>query len=116
MLVIGLNKGTTTAQLHGKAENPFKPKEGNGAVLFVITFIIVMFAVAVACFVRSRKLENAKTINFAHLSTDDMKKRYRNGVEIKPSEIAKEKKEQKQTTAATGINDSIAEEDLQELD
>ena len=116
MLVIGLNKGTTTASLQGKAENPFKPKEGNGAILFVITFIIVMFAIAVACFVRSRRLENAKTINFAHLSTDDMKKRYRNGVEIKPSEIAKEKTEQKEAAAPAGINDSMADEDPQELD
>ena len=45
-----------------------------------------------------------------------MKKRYRNGVEIKPSEIAKEKKEQKEAVAATGINDSIADEDPQQLD
>ena len=79
-------------------------------------YIIVMFAIAVACFVRSRRLENAKTINFAHLSTDDMKKRYRNGVEIKPSEIAKEKKEQKEAAAPAGINDSMADEDPQELD
>jgi len=116
MLLIGLNKGTTTAELHGKAENPFKPREGNGAILFVVTFIIVMFAVAVACFVRSRRLENAKTINFSHLNADDMKKRYRNGVEIKPSEIAKEKKVHKESAAPTGINDSIADEDPQELD
>jgi hypothetical protein len=46
-LLIGINKGTTSASLHGKSENPFKPKEGNGAILFVITFIIVMIAVAV---------------------------------------------------------------------
>ena len=67
MLLIGINKGTTSASLHGKSENPFKPKEGNGAILFVITFIIVMIAVAVACFVRSKRNEQDSII-FNHVN------------------------------------------------
>ena len=57
-------------------------------MMFVITFIILMFAVALACYIRSKKLEDSKTINFTHINADDMKKKYRNGVEVKPSEIA----------------------------
>ena len=55
MLLIGINKGSTGAEFNGKLENPNKPSEGNGAVLLVITFIIVMIAVAVTCFVRFKR-------------------------------------------------------------
>jgi hypothetical protein len=70
MLLIGVNKGTTSGYLSGKAENPFKVKEGNGAILFVITFIIVMIAVAVACFVRSKRNEQDSII-FNHMNGSD---------------------------------------------
>ena len=89
LLLIGINKGTTNASLQGRLENPYKAKDGNGAILFVITFIIFMMIIAVACYVRSKRIEKANNQSFTHIKADDMKKRYKNGVEIKPSEFLK---------------------------
>lgn len=89
MLLIGLNKGTVSAELHGKAENPFKPVSSSGAVVFVVIFLIVMFLIALVCFIRAKKNEKDRLVTFAPTTSDDIKKRYRNGVEIKPSEISK---------------------------
>lgn len=101
MLLIGINKGATAAELHGKSENPFKPKEGNGAILFVITFIIVMIAVAVACFVRSKRNEQDSII-FNHMNGSD--ETLNKGL---TDEVESENK-------AAAINDSITEEQEQE--
>lgn len=114
-ILIGLNDGTTTAELHGTTHNTpvdpnsvDKPKQDSGAMMFVITFIILMFAVALACYVRTKKLEDGKAVTFSHISSEDMKKKYRNGVEVKPSEVVKERQ-------TVSINDSLAEEDHQEI-
>jgi cbb3-type cytochrome oxidase subunit 3 len=104
MLLIGINQGTTSAELHGKAENPFKPREGNGAVLFVITFIIVMIAVAVACFVRSKRNEQDSLVNFSEEDSAVNKK----GL------IEEENKEGEGGTGA--INESITEDREEDLD
>jgi hypothetical protein len=87
MLLIGLNQGTTSAELHGKAENPFRPTSTSGAVIFVVIFLVVMFLIALACFIRAKKNEKDRLVTFAPTTAEDMKKRYRNGVEVKPSEI-----------------------------
>jgi hypothetical protein len=89
LLLIGINKGTTNASLQGRSENPYKPKDGAGAILFVITFIIFMLIIAVACYVRSKRIEKQNIHAISHVKADDMKKRYKNGVEIKPSEFLK---------------------------
>jgi len=52
-----------------------------------MTFIIFMLIIAVACYVRSKRIEKANQAAFSHIKADDMKKRYKNGVEIKPSEF-----------------------------
>ena len=70
-------------------ENPYKVKSGGGAILFIITFIIIMLIIAIACYVRSKKLEKVNCHAISHIKADDMKKRYKNGVEIKPSEFLK---------------------------
>jgi len=101
MLLIGINKGATAAELHGKSENPFKPKEGNGAILFVITFIIVMIAVAVACFVRSKRNEQDSII-FNHMNGTDEN--------LKKALTDDEQTENK----SSAINDSITEEKEEE--
>lgn len=100
LLLIGINQGSTSASLHGKSENPFKPKEGNGAILFVITFIIVMIAVAVACFVRSKRNEQDSII-FNHVN--DLNDSLARGEEGEGEE-----NESENNPAA--INDSITEE------
>ena len=104
MLWIGINKGSTSASLHGKSENPFKPKEGNGAILFVITFIIVMIAVAVACFVRSKRNEQ-DSIVFNHMNGSD---------ETLKKGLTDE--EQEGENKGVAINESITEEKEEELD
>ena len=105
MLLIGINKGATAAELHGKSENPFKPREGNGAVLFVITFIIVMIAVAVACFVRSKRNEQDGII-FNHMGGSD---------ETLKKGLTEE--EEQDENKASAINESITEDkEEEELD
>ena len=89
LVLIGINKGTTNASLQGRLENPYKVKSGGGAILFIITFIIIMLIIAIACYVRSKKLEKVNCHAISHIKADDMKKRYKNGVEIKPSEFLK---------------------------
>jgi len=101
MLLIGINKGSSAAALHGKSENPFRPKEGNGAILFVITFIIVMIAVAVACFVRSKRNEQDSII-FNHMNGTDEN--------LKKGLTEEDSTENK----AAAINESITEEKEEE--
>ena len=103
MLLIGINKGSSAAALHGKSENPFRPKEGNGAILFVITFIIVMIAVAVACFVRSKRNEQDSII-FNHM----------NGTDENLKKVLTEEEEDSTENKAAAINESITEEKEEE--
>lgn len=103
MLLIGINKGATAAALHGKSENPFRPKEGNGAILFVITFIIVMIAVAVACFVRSKRNEQDSII-FNHM----------NGTDENLKKGLTEEEEDSTENKSAAINESITEEKEEE--
>lgn len=86
-LLIGLNQGTTDAEIMGAAPNPFKPKTNHGAIIFVIAFLVLMFAIAIFFYFRSQRIEQQRTIVFAGPSDmSETKKRYKNGVEIKPSE------------------------------
>lgn len=86
-LLIGLNQGTTDAEIMGAAPNPFKPKTNHGAIIFVIAFLVLMFAIAIFFYFRSQRIEQQRTIVFAGPSDmSENKKRYKNGVEIKPSE------------------------------
>ena len=105
-LLIGLNQGTTDAEIMGAAPNPFKPKTNHGAIIFVIAFLVLMFAIAIFFYFRSQRIEQQRTIVFAGPSDmSETKKRYKNGVEIKPSEQSKSK---------TAINES--NNDMEELD
>jgi len=49
------------------------------AIVFVILFLVLMVGVALFFFFRARAAEKANVVTFS-------KPRYRNGVEIKPSE------------------------------
>lgn len=105
-LLIGLNQGTTDAEIMGAAPNPYKPKTNHGAIIFVIAFLVLMFAIAIFFYFRSQRIEQQRTIVFAGPSDmSETKKRYKNGVEIKPSEQSKSK---------TAINES--NNDMEELD
>jgi cbb3-type cytochrome oxidase subunit 3 len=94
--------------MHGKSQNPYKVRRGSGALWFVIFFFILMGGVAGFFYYRHRKLEAEKTITFA-TNVDETKKRYKDGVEIKPSDSKKEPLNKKTTTA---VNESNIEESL----
>lgn len=54
-------------------------------MIFVLTFLFLMVTMALAFFYKARKAEQERVVTFA-------KPRYRNGVEVKPSEAAKASK------------------------
>ena len=98
-IVIGLNKGTTHAEIRGSSPDPFKHlQEKTGAIVFVMIFLVIMVVIALFFFFRAKKLEKERTVTFAPPSGSEPKKRYRNGVEIKPSEGG--------SSSRTAINES----------
>jgi len=88
--MIGLNKGVENGVIHGKNENPFRiiHKSGGAAIVFVILLLLILFGVAVLCFIRAKKNEKDRVVTFAPTTQADAKKTYKNGVEVKPSEIS----------------------------
>lgn len=106
-LLIGLRADNTDAEIHGAATNPFKKVEDTGpALIFVVIFLVVLVLVAIACYIRSKRIEKQREVYFDGPSsvTDPTeteagktdKPRYKNGVEIKPSEAAQLEKQQKE--------------------
>ena len=61
-ILLGINDGTSTANLIGKTANPFLKKQGNGALIFVIIFVVLMLMVAAACYIRAKRNERMNTI------------------------------------------------------
>ena len=62
-----------------------------------------MILVALLCYIRAKRIEKRNIVEFNHVNQDDLKKRYKDGVEIRPSDLKKDKK--------TLINDSINNDD-----
>jgi hypothetical protein len=109
MLLIGLNNDSTSAKIHGKAVNPFLPKEKtNGPVIVVIVLLLLMFAIALGCFIRAKKNERDRIVTFAPTTQSNAKKTYKNGVEVKPSELDKADRRH-------AINTSVNEEREEQL-
>jgi hypothetical protein len=52
LIMIGVNKGTTSAFMVGEAPDPNRPKKKMGATIWVVLFIISMIALSIALFVR----------------------------------------------------------------
>jgi amino acid permease len=51
--MLGINKGTTTAVMVGEAPNPLRHlREGIGATIWVVLFIITMITISIALYVR----------------------------------------------------------------
>ena len=46
-----------------------------------------MIAVAAACYIRAKRIEQRNIVEFNHVDQDALKKQYKDGVEIKPSEF-----------------------------
>jgi hypothetical protein len=89
-IVIGLNKGIVHASIEGKSEDPVIKREKTGAIVFIMCFFTVTTIVALCFFHKAMDREKEQKVVFA--APD--KKRYRNGVEIKPN---------------TGLNESTEE-------
>lgn len=108
MLLIGLNNDSSKAKIHGKAVNPFLPKEKtNGPVIVVIILLFVLFAIALGCFIRAKKNERDRIVTFAPTTQTNAKKTYKNGVEVKPSELD-------QGVRTHAINNSLINEEKEE--
>ena len=56
LVIMGINKGTTSAVMIGDAPNPIKPESGGGATVWVILFIVSMIAISIGLFVRQQQL------------------------------------------------------------
>lgn len=56
LIILGVNKGTTSAYLTGEAPDPNRPRKTMGATIWVILFIITMIAISIALFVRQQKV------------------------------------------------------------
>ena len=58
LLLIGLNNDSENAKIHGKAVNPFLPKEkSNGPVIVVCLILLTLFGIAIGCFIRAKNNE-----------------------------------------------------------
>lgn len=75
-----------TTEFVGKAPNPYD--RSYGLVIFVIAFLSVLTVIALFIYFRSKKLEEERTVVFGHEQSAEKTTRYKNGVEIKPSERA----------------------------
>jgi len=101
-MAFGLGKGVEYATIVGHRDNQHLPKKyATTIALFVIGIIVVAILI---CVLKKRQEENERTVTFkrTHEGQIEPKKRYRNGVEIKPSEFSQPKE--------TAINETV--EDL----
>ena len=64
----------------GEYGDTYGEKGGNGLVIFVIIFLLVLTGIAIFIYFRAKRLEAERTVTFEHST------RYKNGVEIRPSE------------------------------
>ena len=110
MVMLGLNTGgSSNARISGKAMDPnLKKGKNEGAIVGVIMAMLIMFGIALFCFLKAKKNERERVVTFAPTTQTNAKKVYRNGVEVKPSELDQNK------SAKFGINDSAADIDNEE--
>ena len=120
MLLIGLNKNTNDAEIVGASRDPHrnsqKDRQRSGhTAFFVIFFITLAIIIAGLCYYRAKRNEQARTITFKVpkplLSEEGQTvRRYKDGVEIKPSEYLKMKEEDKNKESLTSIKSTAINE------
>jgi hypothetical protein len=66
--------------------------------------MLALFGIAVGCFIKAKNNEKSRIVHFTPKTQEKAKREFRNGVEVKPSELGKESKN-------TAINDSRVEND-----
>lgn len=109
MIMLGVNKGTNVVKIAGKTNNPNvsptpppKRRSSNG-LFFLLLFIFILVIIALSCYLRAKKNERDRTVTFSTTAQSSAKKTYRNGVEVKPSDLS--------AKVNTRINDSVIDED-----
>lgn len=97
-----MNLGNKNALISGKVNNPLTPTPNNSgnAAKFILLSLLLLLVVAFACWLRYQKNERDRTVTFNSKAQSSAKKTYRNGVEVKPSDLNK-------VGATTTINDSV---------
>lgn len=56
-LHIGLRKDNIDAEIHGHAKNPNIKNESNPTLMYVVIFLAVLVIIAIACWIRSKRIE-----------------------------------------------------------
>lgn len=102
-LVLGLNKGNPDASMTYPEIDDGKRNRTIGIVgLFVLAYLVIMLILALICYLRSKRLKGREvTFDGPSTVTDPTEtehgkkesKKYKNGVEVMPSEAQKIKKE-----------------------
>ena len=106
-LVLGLNKGNLDATMtYPDTDDDGRHKTLNMVGLFVGIYFILVLLLALICFIRSKRLKEREVVFDGPSSVTDPtqteygmkenKPKYKNGVEVMPSEAQKIKKEQKE--------------------
>lgn len=90
-----------SVKFEGSSPNPYG--KSNGLVVFIILFLLVLTCIALFVYWKAKKSEMEREIHFP-----DNKTRYKNGVEIKPSEMKNDKKTK--IVANTAVNESTIED------
>lgn len=67
--------------------------------------MLMLLVVSAACYLRAKKNERDRTVTFSTNAQDSAKKTYRDGVEVKPSDLGSSKGQ-----IQTRINDSVVED------
>ena len=104
MLVLGLNKGNLDATMTYPDTSSSRVNQTIGMVaLFVLIYLICMLILAIICYIRSKRMRDREIVFEGPDSVTDptqtdfgrslAQTRYKNGVEVMPSEAEKIKKE-----------------------
>ena len=114
-IVLGQNPHAQDIYFEGKAPNPYRTAP-SAVVVFAVFFLIGLIILGVFCYVRAKKIdEQQRTVVFGKqvLSSESTVRRYKDGVEIKPSEYSKADQKKVAASAAKkmAINESRDESD-----
>ena len=110
-MLLGPNVNSDLIKVKGGSPNPFRRSPPAG-VIGLTAFMLVMVAVGVWCYVRWQRVDEKKrTVVFGSqvAASSSQVRRYKNGVEIKPSEYSANdrKKVQDNAKARSNINETV---------
>ena len=86
-VAVGLNKVSSSASIEGKSYNPYRRIAENHYTVVIIVIVILTILVAVALYFFCQERKKQQMLKDAKDSQGRYKKIYKNGVEVKPSQI-----------------------------